>query len=443
MKHIKLIITLMMMATLIGCAKAADNNSTSPEGVSQGNGMTTYASNYKYTISYKAGLQLIIKSDREIEINNSTFITTGEEPSSLKIKALDSADLGGKQLNSADELLTHLTTKEPLANWKKVPQPGTLGFYSEVATRDFTNTDYYFFSEEKNVIFGHMVISNNSFNSQYIKSIISTFALDYTSPTISEIKLESSSITTGDYAKLLFKASDDISGLNLNASSVTGIFALNQDGGGSEFRLQGEEIESLGDHWYSVKFKVEKYLKTGSYALVSFCIEDNVGNRLALSSRSNNYCRTSSGTMTQAPMPIIHLDISNPSLDALKEAKLNGIKLLYDTVKAGQKGTLLFRATNVQLANRFTGTFASYKNDSHITIDTNDVTALGDDWYSIQFNVSPRLPKGTYTLIAFALRDSVGIKAALWGRYHGFYVFQGEDKKYAPTILEMVTIKIK
>lgn len=442
MKHIKFILSLCLVAFIIGCAKASDNNGTSPEGVSQGNGMTTYASNYKYTISYKAELQLIIKSDREIEINDSTLIHTGEELSSLTLKALDFDDVG-ETLNTADELLVHLTKKEPLTNWKKVQQPGSLGFYSEISTRDYTNTDYYFFSEEKNVIFGRMIIANNSFNAKYIKSIMSTFALDYTSPTISDIKLESSSITTGEYAKLLFKASDDISGLNLDAASVTGIFALNQDGGGSEFRLQGEEVESLGDHWYSVKFKVEKYLKTGSYSLVSFCIEDNVGNRLALSARSNSYCRTSTATMTQAPIPPINLDISNPSLDALQESKLNGIKLAQTTVKAGQQGTLLFRATNIHLATRFTGTFARYNSEARINIDTTDLTALGDDWYSVKFDVSKHLPKGSYTLVAFTLRDSVGIKAALWGRYHGYYAFQGVDKKYAPTILELVTIKVK
>jgi hypothetical protein len=443
MKHTKLILLLSLIALVFGCAKASDHNGTSPEGVSQGNGLTTYASNYKYTISFKAELKLIIKSDREIEINDSTLIKNGEDLSSLSIKALDESDLDGAVLNTADELLTHLTKKEPLANWKKSPQPGSQGYYSEVSTRDYTNTDYYFFSEEKNVIFGRMLISNNSFNAKYIKSIISTFALDYTSPTVSEIKLESSSIMSGDYAKLLFKASDDISGLNLDATSVTGIFALNQDGGGSEFRLQGEEIESLGDHWYSVKFKVEKYLKSGSYSLVSFCIEDNVGNRLALSSRANGYCRTSGAAMTQAPMPIINLDISNPTLDALQESKLNGIKLEKDTIKAGQQGTLLFQATNIHLATHFTGTFASYKNDTRITIDTTDVVSLGNDWYSIKFDVSKRLPKGSYTLVAFALRDSVGIKAALWGRSNGYYVFQGLDKKYVPTVLEMVTIKIK
>jgi hypothetical protein len=443
MKHTKFIILLTFVAIMFGCAKASDHNGTSPEGVSQGNGLTTYASKYKYTISYKAELQLIIKSDREIEINDSTLIKNREDLSRLSLKVLDESDLNGAVLNTADELLTHLTKKEPLANWKKSYQPGSLGYYSEVSTRDYTNTDYYFFSEEKNVIFGRMLIANNSSNAKYIKSIISSFAFDYTSPTVSDLKLESSSIKSGDYAKLLFKASDDISGLNLDATSVTGIFALNQNGGGSEFSLQGEEIESLGDHWYSVKFKVENYLKSGSYSLVSFCIKDNVGNRLAVSSRSNSYCRAPGASMTQAPMPIINLEISNPNLDALQESKLNGIKLANDKIKAGQQGTLLFRATNIHLSTRFTGTFASYKNDTRITIDTTDVVSLADDWYSIKFDVSKRLPQGSYALVSFALRDRVGIQAALWGRSNGYYVFQGRDKKYVPTVLEMVTIKIK
>ncbi len=442
MKHINLVISIIMMTFTLGCAKGAGNNNEAPEGVSQGNGMTTYASNYKYTLSYKAGLQLIIKSEREIEINDSTFIKRGEDQSSLTVKALEQSDLDGDVLNTSDDLLSHLVKKKPLGNWKKVQQPGSLGFYSESMDRNFTNTDYYFFSEEKNVIYGHMVLANNSINSQYIKSIMSTFALDYTSPTISDIKLENSTILSGDYATILFKASDDLSGLNLDATSIYGFFALDEAGGGSEFRLNGVELKALGDSWYSVKFKVESYLKSGNYNLISFCIADNVGNRLALAAQSESYCR-SEATMTLAPIPPITLKISNPALDILDQPRIIDIKLEKKTLKAGEQGTILFKAVQPWLATNYMGLFSSYDTEGIITIDTRKLMVLANDWYSVKFTVNKNVPKGNYALVSFVLRDSVGIKAALWGRHYGYYAFQDQNKNYTWTTIEMVTLEIK
>ena len=100
-------------------------------------------------------------------------------------------------------------------------------------------------------------------------SLVESYVVDITAPTISKISAERTELKAGERTNIVIEADDDISGLDLFSAT---------------FRREGTKDYistdfNTGENPYAAELRLSPYLPSGTYVLSSINISDKAGNR--------------------------------------------------------------------------------------------------------------------------------------------------------------------
>lgn len=116
-----------------------------------------------------------------------------------------------------------------------------------------------------------------------VANVENSGSIDTTAPVVYEMKLENTEVKAGGMGRLLFKAIDDVSGLNMEAAYAE-IRSLESHH--SALIGWSDRMISLGDQWYSMQFYIGPYVPSGEY-FSNLHLSDLANNRRELMAYSH------------------------------------------------------------------------------------------------------------------------------------------------------------
>ncbi|MCB9026119.1 MAG: hypothetical protein H6625_07375 [Bdellovibrionaceae bacterium] len=224
---------------------------------------------------------------------------------------------------------------------------------------------------------------------------------DITPPQILEIKLTQNSIKAGNIGQILFKAIDENSGFNLDHPFIEGLFS--NESNSQEVSIDLQIPKSLGQNWFSADFIVGQYLPSGEYKLSFFFVEDKEGNQADIDSQF-----------------VLVLNVENDGQEDIQPPEVTQVKLQNNTVSVGSNGVVLFKAKDSVSGLNLVGdyVYGRFENKSdpsqQVSIYTTVAPSpLGNDLYSIEFEVDEFIAPGEYDFVYFWIKDNAGNEIVL------------------------------
>ncbi len=234
-------------------------------------------------------------------------------------------------------------------------------------------------------------------------------------PIFGDFRTDDSIWEAGKAYQIFFRLTDDISGVDVSKIRCLGLE--------SSFRINGDRFytsdcgkaKAEKDGWYSVELPLSHYLPGGEYFLENIEFSDKAGNEsvLFLNSPDDGYYRGSTGQPLK--VPLFRVNVRN----AGQEEDITGPKLLEiypenNEWKAGQRERIHFKAkddlSGVAAGKNSYGWALPLKKEQGmqtIFIDT-EIVSDGNDWYHVDFMVSPFIRGGDYSLGLFSFSDKAG-----------------------------------
>lgn len=273
--------------------EASENDKDSPVlnsasgGSVVGNGLKVYQSKgYNFSFSYPERLTLTVESAEHIIVNDKTDPSDQKPEVDFKITY--------SQAVSSEAFYRNIQISRPDVEWTALCLSGVRGYYYRTETGDNLHT-YYFFNLYPGTTLEVTSIDRiDREERSELNSIVESLSFDVIPPEVHELKFERSVISAGETAKLMFKASDNISsvhGLNPSGTAESGNFGFFGSTVGEcmrlRFRYQYSPLVSEcmvfkdeGGGWYSYSLATRVILKPGLYTLSSFKLWDGAGNIL-------------------------------------------------------------------------------------------------------------------------------------------------------------------
>lgn len=218
----KSVTSLCLIGLILGSCGEGKNTRkldkvTGKQQVQQSESMAFYT-NSTIGVSFKLPQNWTLSESEnksQVVINNKAVVGDSNQITSLEIALL--ASLNNKSITSDAALKSHLENEFPQKSWKRVQAFGKNGYFAKSFTEDEENGAVYVYDERTKQL---LSLKYQTWFKQQAKAqlaeVMRAMLIDDKQPIIEEIKFIPDSAKPGDKVKLVIRASDEHSGINLS-----------------------------------------------------------------------------------------------------------------------------------------------------------------------------------------------------------------------------------
>lgn len=245
---------------------------------------------------------------------------------------------------------------------------------------------------------------------------------DITGPTL--VDLTSETLVAGSVGRVKVKVTDNVSGV----VSFSGRLVPNLENGGTASisfsgNIESQSTQRLEDDTYSVEVQVGEFFPPGEYRLESFEAYDKAGYQTSYRAVNGE------AFYEYTEQPVLKVMVQNPNTPDVTGPTLVSLDFP-NPLEAGTKGSVTVEITdNVSGVAAFYGRLVPESGDYGSSIEfygsidpdhyyywggMENTTAVGENTFSVQFDVNASVPSGTYRLESFEAYDKAGNHSNYW-----------------------------